>query len=339
MFEKILITGGAGYLGSVLTQKLMESKKVWSLCDDYESIDPPKKSCSPGKYSWDKVVVYDNLMYGQTSLVNYCYKNDFLFINGDVRDQNKLLPYVEEADIIIPLAAIVGFPACEKNKQLAKEINVDHISFILKNKKKSCKVIYPNTNSGYGLGSGDLYCTEETPLTPISWYGITKCEAERLVLNSGGISLRLATVFGSSARPRLDLLVNDFTYRAYKDKFLVLFEPHFKRNYIHIQDVALVFIKAIIEYEKMKGQVFNVGMTSANLSKLELAELIKKQIPNLSIICDEIGKDPDKRNYIVSNKKLESFGWKPFYTLENGIFELLKSFEILKNNLNSFTNL
>lgn len=338
MNEKILITGGSGYIGSVLTQKLMESKKVWSL-SVFDSYAPGTKSVNPGKYYWEKVTVYDNLMYKQTSLLNYLYKNDFHFINGDVRDQEKLLPYIKEADVIIPLAAIVGFPACEKDKKLAKEVNLDHITFILQNKKNDCKVIYPNTNSGYGVGQDGIFCTESTPLNPISWYGKTKCEAEKQVLDNGGVSLRLATVFGTSSRPRLDLLVNDFTYRAYKDKFLVLFEPHFKRNYIHIQDVALTFIKSIISYDQMKGQAYNVGMTNANLSKLELSNEIKKYIPTLSIICDEIGSDPDKRNYIVSNRKLEELGWRPAYSLDDGIKELIKSFDILKVKLNQYTNL
>ena len=340
MSEKILITGGAGYIGSVLTQKLMESKKVWSL-SSWNKVGPggAEKSVNPGQYTWDKVTVYDNLMYNQTPLINYCYKDDFEFVKGDVRDEESLLPYIQEADVIIPLAAIVGFPACDKDKKLAEQINVDHVKFILKNKKQDAKVIFPNTNSGYGVGKGDEFCTEESPLNPISWYGITKCEAEKAVLEAGGVSLRLATVFGVSQRMRLDLLVNDFTYKAVKDGYLVLFESHFKRNYIHVQDVALVFIRAIIDYIKMSGEAYNVGISSANLSKLELAETIKKYVPNLSITCDEIAKDPDKRDYIVSNEKLESLGWRPYYSLDRGISELLKAYTIINASLNQYTNL
>lgn len=337
--EKILVTGGAGFIGSVLVQKLMESKKVWSL-SPWERVTPqPEKVCLPGSYRWDKVTVYDNLMYRQTSLVNYCYKDDFIFVKGDVRDEKKLLPYIQEADVIIPLAAIVGAVACDRDPGLAFDINVRHIEFILNNKKPDCKILYPNTNSGYGVGTSGVFCTEETPLNPISHYGITKCTAEREILAAGGVVFRLATVFGVSHRMRLDLLVNDFTYRAYKDSFLVLFEPHFSRNYIHIQDVALAFIKGILEYNTMSGEAYNVGLSNANLTKLELAETIKKYLPKLSIILDDFGSDPDKRDYIVSNKKLESLNWKPFYSIDRGIEELIKSFAIFSNNLNQYTNL
>jgi len=339
-YEKILITGGCGYIGSVLTQKLMESKKVWSL-SDWAKITPlgAEKQASPGCYNWKRVTVYDNLMYRQTSLANYCYKDDFVFVKGDVRDEEKLLPYVQEADVIIPLAAIVGFPACDNDKDLATKVNYDHVKFILDNKKPEAKVIYPNTNSGYGIGEGDTECTEESPLNPISHYGKTKCAAEKEVLAAGGISFRLATVFGVSPRMRLDLLVNDFTYRAYSDGYLVLFEPHFSRNYIHIQDVALAFMKGILEYDTMGGEAYNVGLSTANLTKFELAETIKKYIPKLSITLDDFGSDPDKRDYIVSNKKLESLKWRPFYSIDRGIEELIKSFSIFSSSLNQFTNL
>jgi len=340
---KILITGGCGYIGSVLTQKLMESKKVWTL-SSWKKMSIPtslgsEKDVSPGSYNWEKVTVYDNLMYRQTSLANYCYKDDFVFVKGDVRDEEKLLPYVQEADVIIPLAAIVGFPACDKDKDLATKINYDHVKFILDNKKSNAKVIFPNTNSGYGVGEEGTACTEESPLNPISHYGIIKCAAEKEVLAAGGISLRLATVFGVSPRMRLDLLVNDFTYRAYSDGYLVLFEPHFCRNYIHVQDVALVFIRGIIDYNNMGGEAYNVGLSDANLTKFELAETIKKYVPNLSITLDNFGSDIDKRDYIVSNEKLEALKWKPFYSVDSGIKELIKSFSIFSSSLNQFTNL
>jgi nucleoside-diphosphate-sugar epimerase len=340
---KILITGGAGYIGSVLVQKLMESKKVWSLASfkHIGEVSSHKGPENPGFFSWEKVTVYDNLMYKQTPLINYCYKGDFEFIKGDVRDREKLLPLIKEADIIIPLAAIVGFPACERDKDLAEQVNYEHVKFIAENMTPDTKLVYPNTNSGYGIGEEDTFCTEETPLNPISHYGITKCKAEDVVLSVGGVSLRLATVFGVSPRMRLDLLVNDFTYKAYNDGYIVLFEKDFKRNYIHVQDVALTFIRAMIDYKQMSGEAYNVGRSDSNLSKLELAEKIKEQIPKFSIQWDEIASDPDKRDYIVSNEKLESLTprWKPHYSLESGISELLKSFSILNSTLTTYTNL
>jgi len=338
MSVNILITGGAGYIGSVLTQKLMEAKKVW--CNsDFINVNPNTKREWSGCIGWNKVTVYDSLMYGQTPLTNYCYKDDFFFVKGDVRDEEKLRPLVEEADIIIPLAAIVGFPACDKDKELATRVNYEHVKFVLDNKKPDAKVIYPNTNSGYGVGEKETFCTEETPLNPVSHYGVTKCQAEDAVLQSGGVSLRLATVFGVSPRMRLDLLVNDFTFKAYKDGYIVLFESDFRRNFIHVQDVALVFIKAIIAYKEMSGEAFNVGLSSANLTKLELAEKIKEQLPNFSIHCDEFASDPDKRDYIVSNEKLEKLGWHPFYGMDRGIAELIKCFSILEGSLTKYTNL
>ena len=335
--EKILITGGAGYLGSVLVQKLMESKKSYRLSTNDRFIE--EKALTPSYYFWDKVTVYDNLMYGQTPLTNYCYRGDFEFIHGDVRDHEKLRPLVEDADVIIPLAAIVGFPACERDKTLAEQVNKEQIDFILKHMKPSAKLVYPNTNSGYGVGESATACTEETPLNPISHYGKTKCAAEDAVLSGGHVGLRLATVFGVSPRMRLDLLVNDFTYKAFNDGYLVLFEWNFNRNYIHVQDVALTFIFAILNYTEMQGSTYNVGLSDANLTKLQLAYKIREHFPALSIQTDDIAKDPDKRDYIVSNDKLESLGWRPRYSLDDGIIELKKSFQILKPSLNLYTNL
>lgn len=330
----ILITGGCGYLGSVLVQKLVAAKTTWSGIPH----DMKKPGGSEWAFSYDKIVIYDNLMYGQTPLMNYMYKDDIEFVHGDVRESAKLSKYIKDADVIIPLAALVGAPACDKYPQDTWAINADHVSLCATDKHKGCKIIYPNTNSGYGIGTDNIFCTEETPLNPISSYGKSKCDAERAVLDFGGVSLRLATVFGVSQRMRLDLLVNDFVYKAITDGYIVLFEKDFKRNYIHIHDVALTFIKAIFAYPIMTGQAYNVGLSSANLSKLELAQKVKQYIPNFSIQVDEFSKDKDQRNYIVSNEKLEKTGWRPHYTLDQGIRELIKAYKILVPSNQKYTN-
>lgn len=335
----ILITGGAGYLGSVLVSKLFaantqarETMGTVHIGNEFNKL--------ANEFGFDKLVVYDNLMYRQVCLTDFAYMKNFEFVHGDVRDRNKLLPYIKQADIIIPLAAIVGFPACDKDPRLAKEVNQDQIEFILQNTSAEQHIIFPNTNSGYGLGAGQNFCTEETPLAPISVYGKTKCAAEEMLLDSGrAITLRLATVFGVSPRMRLDLLVNDFTYKAVNDGYIVLFEKDFKRNFIHIRDIALTFIYMMNTYEKYVGQTFNVGLSDANISKWELAQEIKKIVPNFSIQVDEFFTDPDKRNYVVSNAKLESTGWHAHYTLQDGIQELINAYSIIKHNNRSFTNL
>jgi nucleoside-diphosphate-sugar epimerase len=307
----ILITGGAGYLGSVLIERLFNNGGV------------------------TKLTVYDNLMYNQTSLIHYSWRKNFEFVYGDVRDQEKLSKYVDEADVIIPLAAIVGFPACDRDKDLATAVNYTQVKFIcdrIKNTNK--KIIYPNTNSGYGIGENGE-CTEESPLNPISHYGVTKVNAEREVLNYGGISIRLATVFGSSPRMRMDLLVNEFVYKALTDKYITIFEKNFIRNYIHIRDVANTFVYMIENYEKLKGDVFNVGLSNANLSKQQLVEKIKEYVPDFAITYSDYYEDPDKRDYIVSNAKLESLGWTPQYSLDDGIVELIKTYKILIQDLSS----
>lgn len=306
---KILITGGSGYLGSVMTELFLNN--------GYE------------------VTVLDNLMYKQTSSIIYSHNTNFKFIYGDVRDKPLLKKLVEENDVIIPLAAIVGFPACERDKQLATDINYEHVRFICEVAKENNKrVVYPNTNSGYGIGENGE-CTEESPLNPISHYGVTKVNAEKEVLGIGGISLRLATVFGTSPRMRMDLLVNEFVYKAMSDKSIVLFERHFVRNYIHIRDVALVFLKMINEYNQHTGNVFNVGLSSANLTKQQLCETIQKHIPSFVIFHNDNYEDPDKRDYVVSNKKLESQGWTPKYSLDDGISELITTYSILIGDLSS----
>ena len=296
---KILITGGAGYIGSILVSKLIaaNAQARYSLGVNKETTEYNEGS---HELMFDKLMVYDNLMYKQVCLTEHLYADHFEFIHGDVRDHQKLLPYIKEADIIIPLAAIVGFPACNKDPKLAYEVNFEQIKFILDNTTSSQCILFPNTNSGYGVGHGDILCTEDMPLEPISVYGSTKCNAEQLLLDSGrAITLRLATVFGVSTRMRLDLLINDFVYKAMHDGYIVLFEKDFKRNFIHIRDVALTFIYMINRYDNYVGNSFNVGLTNANLSKLELANEIKKFIPNFSIQLDDFFQDPDKRNYIV----------------------------------------
>ena len=306
---KVLITGGAGYLGSVITELLLQD--------------------------WREITVLDNMMYNQTSLINFSHYDNFKFINGDVRDKELLKELVITHDVIIPLAAIVGFPACERDKELATQINYEHVKFVCDiAKENDKKVVYPNTNSGYGIGENGE-CTEDSPLNPISHYGKTKVEAEKEVLGIGGISLRLATVFGTSPRMRMDLLVNEFVYKALTDKSIVLFEKKFVRNFIHIRDVALVFRKMINQYEKWSGMVFNVGLSEANLTKEQLCEAIKEQVPSFQIFYNDNYEDPDKRDYIVSNALLESCGWKPRYTLEKGIEELIKTYTIMISNLSS----
>jgi nucleoside-diphosphate-sugar epimerase len=306
---KILITGGAGYLGSVLVDRLLDSGH--------------------------EVTVLDNLMYNQTSLIHYSYNKRFHFIYGDVRDTNLLEKLVPTFNVIIPLAAIVGFPACDRDKDLATAVNYTHVKTICDLVSGSdIKVIYPNTNSGYGIGENSE-CTEESPLNPISHYGVTKVKAEREVLNIGGISIRLATVFGSSPRMRMDLLVNEFVYKALTDKYITIFEKNFKRNYIHIRDVAKTFEYMIENYEKFQGEVFNVGLTSANLTKAQLVEKIKEFVPDFAITYSDFYQDPDKRDYLVSNAKLESTGWNPDWSLDDGIEELIKTYTILIQDLSS----
>ena len=310
---KVLITGGAGYLGSNLTRHLLEAGYT--------------------------VTVLDNLMYDQVTLLHLFGNPKFQFELGDVRDKKLLQELVELNDVIIPLAAIVGMPACKANPELTVAVNYQQVADIVEVLRDDQKLILPNTNSQYG--SSDSIITEESPFNPLSLYAKTKCDAENTMLaNGNGVSLRLATVFGVSPRMRTDLLVNDFVYKSVVDGYLVLFEAHFKRNYIHVQDIARTFQFIIENYEKCKGHAFNVGLSTANLSKLELAEKIKKYIPSLVIKQDDFKEDFDKRNYIVSNEKLEALGWKPIYDLDYGIKQLMSAYKIVinKNNQN-FTNL
>ena len=302
---KVLVTGGAGYLGSVITQQLLET--------GYE------------------VVVIDKLIFNQLSLLPYTSNPNFKFIYGDVRNINLLKKLVNECDIIIPLAAIVGFPACDEDPKLAYEINFEQIKNIVDwIAGTDKKILYPNTNSGYGVGDSGVYCDENYPLKPISVYGKTKVDAEKYILdNTDGICFRLATVFGVSPRMRVDLLVNDFTYKAITDKYIVVFERNFKRNFIHIKDVASAFIFMIENYDTYKGEVFNVGLSDANLSKKELLEKIQTHVRDFVVSYNDYYEDPDKRDYIVSNKKIESTGWKPVWNLDNGIKELIHAYKMI----------
>lgn len=302
----ILVTGGAGYLGSIMVPDLL--------------------------YEGHNVTVIDNFMYQQASLNHLCAHPSFNVVKGDVRDKEKMLPLLKKADIIIPLAALVGAPLCKFDPVGATTINKDAIFMMLDNVSKEQRIIMPTTNSAYGSGDDNNFCTEESPLSPMSRYAIDKVEVEkRLMEHPNAISYRLATVFGMSPRMRIDLLVNDFVYRAFYDGFVVLFESHFKRNYIHVRDVSRAFNHAINNHDVMKQEIYNVGLSSANVSKRELCEIIKQKLPNFTIMEAEIGVDPDQRNYIVSNEKLESTGYSPKYLLEFGVNELIKGFSMLKN--------
>jgi nucleoside-diphosphate-sugar epimerase len=303
---RVLVTGGAGYIGSLTVPKLLEAGYQVSVLDTFAS--------------------------GEAFLASCCINPMFEPHRGDARDMRTVEPLLRHADIIIPFAALVGAPLCARDTIGATTLNRDAIIDLTKRASKSQCIIYPTTNSGYGVGKSKAMCTEDTPLNPISLYGSTKVEAERAVLeNSRGISLRLATVFGMAPRMRLDLLVNDFTWRALNDHAVVLFEAHFRRNYIHVRDVVKAFLHAIDNIDKMRGEPFNVGLTNANLSKLQLCERIGKYLPGFVYLEAPIGEDPDKRDYIVSNEKLEKTGWKPDQSLDAGIQELIKGYQMLRN--------
>jgi nucleoside-diphosphate-sugar epimerase len=307
----ILITGGAGYIGSILVPTLLAKGH--------------------------EVTVIDNLLFRQTALLDCCASSKFHFIRGDVRDEALMRSETSKHDVIIPLAAIVGAPASNRDLLSTQQINFDSVKSLVNMLSRQQMVFYPTTNSGYGVGQKGVYCDETTPLNPLSAYGRTKVEAEKILLDSGlAVTFRLATVFGAAPRMRMDLLVNDFVYRAFADRFVVLFESHFKRNFIHIRDIANVFLFAMANYERMKGEPYNVGLSDANLSKMELCLKIKEYLPDFHIVESEIGKDPDKRDYIVSNVKIELLDWRPQYSLDDGINELIKTYSIL--TVNTFKN-
>ena len=304
--KNVLVTGGAGYIGAVLVPELLKAGY--------------------------RVVVLDSFMYQQNSLLDCIANDDFDVIRGDARDESILKELLQGVDYIIPLAALVGAPLCNRDRVGAVTVNRDAIASIVKLASKEQRIIIPTTNSGYGIGQAGVSCTEESPIKPITLYGKVKMEAEKIVLDRGNaISLRLATVFGMSPRMRIDLLVNDFVYRAVRDRFVVIFEGHFKRNYIHVRDVARVFMHALENFPKMKNQTYNVGLSEANISKLELCAKIKEQITDFVYLESPIGEDPDKRNYVVSNEKIEKTGFKPAYSIEMGIKELIKGYKIISN--------
>ena len=299
---RVLVTGGAGYIGSILVPALLDR-------------------------GFD-VHVVDNFMYGQDSLAAVRDRQTFSLTRGDVRSMETMRPLLKDADIIIPLAGIVGAPQCDRDPETATSTNLRAIADMLDHVSRDQRVLLPVTNSGYGIGEPGKYCTEETPMRPLSLYGRDKAEAERVLLerHPSAIGFRLATVFGISPRMRLDLLVNFFTYRACTAGFVVLFEGHFKRNYIHVRDVARAFLHGIDRFDVMKGQSYNVGLSDANLSKLELCQRIQRSVPSFAIRESNAGTDPDQRDYIVSNDKIERTGYRPVVSLDDGIRELVEAF-------------
>ena len=303
----ILVTGGAGYIGSILIPQLLNEGH--------------------------SVIAIDNFMYQQSSLLDCCMDKKFTLIRGDVRNEKILQEALKKADVIFPLACLTGAPLCDKFPDEAKSINLDAVKTILKLRGREQRIIYPTTNSGYGIGEKDKFCDEKSRLRPISLYGRLKSDAEKAVLDAkNSITFRFATAFGASPRMRLDLLVNDFVYRAVHDGFLVLFQGHFKRNYIHVRDAARAFLHTLDHFDQMKDEPYNVGLSDCNISKLELCEEIKKELPRFYFTEAEVGEDPDQRDYIVSNEKIEKTGFLPKFSLQEGIQELIRAYQIVKRN-------
>lgn len=304
----ILVTGGAGYIGSSLVPVLLEQGH--------------------------RVTVLDNFMYKQNSLGHVCYHPNLNLLRGDIRLKQTMLPLLKEADIIIPLAALVGAPLCKQDPSTATSVNRDAILMMLSLLSKEQRILMPTTNSAYGTGDENNFCTEESPLRPISQYAEEKVIVERALMeHPNAISFRLATVFGMSPRMRIDLLVNDFTYRAVHDGYVLLFEGHFKRNYVHVRDVCRAFLHGINHYDSMKNEIYNVGLSEANVSKLELCQRIQRFLPKFTYIEAPVGQDPDQRNYIVSNAKIERAGFFTQFGLDAGIQELIKGYSMIKNSM------
>lgn len=304
--RKVLVTGGAGYLGSTLVPQLLAAGYA--------------------------VTVVDNFMFRQLSLAECCHSPQFAVVRGDCRDERLMAPLIASHDAIIPLAALVGAPLCDRDQLGAVSINRDAVRLVCRLASPRQQILLPVTNSGYGIGQPGVPCTEESPLRPISLYGTTKVEAEQAVLaRENSISFRLATVFGMSPRMRLDLLVNDFVYRAVTDRAVVIFEGHFKRNYIHVRDVASVFLHGLANFDTMRGRAYNVGLEDANLTKLELCAAIQRHLPKFQFLEAAVGEDPDKRDYIVSNQRILATGWRPRHSLDDGIRELIKGYQIVRN--------
>jgi nucleoside-diphosphate-sugar epimerase len=304
---RILVTGGAGYIGSIMVPSM--------LAEGHE------------------VTVIDSFIYGQTSLLDCCVDPKLTIVRGDVRNESLMSELVANADAIIPLACLTGAPLCDKDPWTATAVNFDAVRFICERMGSEQMMVFPSTNSGYGVGEGSIECDERTPLRPVSLYGRLKVELEKYLLDRGNcVTFRFATLFGTSPRMRLDLLVNDFTFRAIVDRVVVLFEPHFKRNYLHVRDGARAFLHALTNYQSMRGRPYNVGLSNANISKWELCQEIQKHVPAFSFSVAEVGKDPDQRNYIVSNKKIESTGYRTTIDLATGVQELIKGYQVIRRN-------
>jgi nucleoside-diphosphate-sugar epimerase len=304
----ILVTGGAGYIGSTLVPELLAAGH--------------------------RVTVLDNFLFRQTSLNHVCHHPRFEVVKGDIRVEATMAPLLRKADVVIPLAALVGAPICSADPVGAKTVNHDAILMMLKMMSREQRVLMPTTNSAYGSGDENNFCTEQSPLRPISQYARDKVAIEDALMQGGNaVSFRLATVFGMSPRMRLDLLVNDFCYRALHDRFVMLFEGDFKRNYVHVRDVVRVFLHGIENFEALRGQVYNVGLSEANVSKRELCQHIQRQLPDFVFLDAPVGKDPDQRNYIVSNAKIEATGFRPQVSLDQGITELIKGLRMIRNTV------
>jgi nucleoside-diphosphate-sugar epimerase len=302
---KILVTGGAGYLGSVLVPMLLEAGH--------------------------QVTVLDNFLYGQASLLDCCFRPALAIVRGDVRDHDLLRRLVSKADVILPLACLTGAPLCQRDPHTARAVNYDAVRVIAEQASADQWLVFPCTNSGYGVGQPGIYCDESTPLRPVSIYGQLKVEIEKLLLDRGNcVTFRFATLFGISPRMRLDLLVNDFTYRAVTDRFVVLFEADFKRNYLHVRDGGRAFLHVLANYARMRGNAYNVGLSDVNLSKRELCEVIGKHVPEFTVLTADCGRDPDQRNYIVSNERIEATGFRPSVGLDCGIEELIKGYQVVR---------